>query len=765
MLSDQVRRILEMSESDLKNKVDYVIYTLSKRMSLTKNVRSPRKGLQSKRKGKERGVFEIDASHGKDFIYIDEEEDEVEPIEPSTGAGALGKHYNEALREMQGKPDIPYSAGEQNVFKAPDNLDDIRGYLLKYATLLGRHQLKKLRVLFTHILSEMKLNSLDFNPSSLTFKSFCILFDKAFNGRDKRKTFGAVRNDAWDDMRAMITHVNESAFILLLIAVSRGFNKNITKETKEGKMREFNGSETVSSKLFDQLKNDVDVQFSEVSDETMDFIREHSKDQPESKTNALTKEQLDALNEHRTNIGKDKLESEIDDKGFYNVELDDDDKGFIQSFIQRKNEEEENLEADLPDAELEQQNEALPDAELEQQVEQQNEALPDAELEQQAEQQNEALPEPNKENLLTKQEAYILNGRRAEKGKDVAPTHNNGDGTYTVHLDEEDAAWLARYRKRRNMQPIKARFDENLLNSGIPLVIDSFVTALNEMNMTLGGAISVGDGNISKDIIDKLPQYKQELEYIHAHLFGQNNDILRAISMGQRVFETSDGIITDVTVFYSTGGISIGNLITLYRDVAQLFNRIVTSTNSKVGTVPTDVNPNYLFTISQNGRLVGSLQGFQQGGTSISERQTLYSVERRRLMNELVSKGLLKVEHSKELVDPNTGLPLFDQFGQKVYENSYSYLGVPVSEKDVNDMINNFLMRKFLNQSRSFFSQIDLEQLRLKNLKKKTIEQFKRDVKMRGVTSQPKPVNNQDIYRGTASQGMRLNPNISIYRR
>lgn len=251
----------------------------------------------------------------------------------------------------------------------------------------------------------------------------------------------------------------------------------------------------------------------------------------------------------------------------------------------------------------------------------------------------------------------------------------------------------------------------------------------------------------------------KNLVYIYELMFGRNNIIINNMSYGQRIFANVDEYyVININTKFNGEGMTIGDYYNLFKEVISLYKRY-----NKLDTIPLEFNIPYISAIVQNNRITGIISDNNQSNINLT-----YNTERKRIINELINKGFLKITSETPLVDPISNQPLFDQFGQRAISYCYSYQGIPVSEKEVNDMIFNYINRRFLTQSRSLFSAIDLEQVKLKKVIDNKINRSKIITRRRGVSNVPKPIESVNVKTsmfGINDNKTMLSPYLRAYRR
>lgn len=251
----------------------------------------------------------------------------------------------------------------------------------------------------------------------------------------------------------------------------------------------------------------------------------------------------------------------------------------------------------------------------------------------------------------------------------------------------------------------------------------------------------------------------KNLVYIYELMFGRNNIIINNMSYGQRIFANVDEYyVININTKFNGEGMSIGDYYNLFKEVVSLYKRY-----NKLDTIPLEFNIPYISAIVQNNRITGIISDNNQSNINLT-----YNTERKRIINELINKGFLKITSETPLVDPISNQPLFDQFGQRAISYCYSYQGIPVSEKEVNDMIFNYINRRFLTQSRSLFSAIDLEQVKLKKVIDNKINRSRIITRRRGVSNVPKPIESVNVKTsmlGVNDNKTMLSPYLRAYRR
>ena len=251
----------------------------------------------------------------------------------------------------------------------------------------------------------------------------------------------------------------------------------------------------------------------------------------------------------------------------------------------------------------------------------------------------------------------------------------------------------------------------------------------------------------------------KNLVYIYETMFGRNNIIINNMSYGQRIFENTDEYyVINLNTKFNGSGMTIGDYYNLFKEVVSLYKRY-----NKLDSIPLEFNIPYVSAIVQNNRITGIISDNNQSNINLT-----YSAERKRIINELINKGFLKITSETPLVDPISNQPLFDQFGQRAISYCYSYQGIPVSEKEVNDMIFNYINRRFLTQSRSLFSAIDLEQVKLKKVIDNKINRSKLITRLRGVSNVPKPIESVNVKKSMFNANdnkTMLSPYLRAYRR
>ena len=251
----------------------------------------------------------------------------------------------------------------------------------------------------------------------------------------------------------------------------------------------------------------------------------------------------------------------------------------------------------------------------------------------------------------------------------------------------------------------------------------------------------------------------KNLVYIYELMFGRNNIIINNMSYGQRIFANVDEYyVINLNTKFNGEGMTIGDYYNLFKEVVSLYKRY-----NKLDTIPLEFNIPYISAIVQNNRITGIISDNNQSNINLT-----YNAERKRIINELINKGFLKITSETPLVDPISNQPLFDQFGQRAISYCYSYQGIPVSEKEVNDMIFNYINRRFLTQSRSLFSAIDLEQVKLKSTINNKINRSKLITRRRGVSNVPKPIESVNVKTSMLSSNdnkTMLSPYLRAYRR
>lgn len=250
----------------------------------------------------------------------------------------------------------------------------------------------------------------------------------------------------------------------------------------------------------------------------------------------------------------------------------------------------------------------------------------------------------------------------------------------------------------------------------------------------------------------------KNLVYIYETMFGRNNIIINNMSYGQRIFANVDEYyVINLNTKFNGEGMTVGDYYNLFKEVIALYKRF-----NKLDAVPLEFNVPYISAIVQNNRITGIISDNNQSNINLT-----YNAERKRIINELINKGFLKITSETPLVDPISNQPLFDQFGQRAISYCYSYQGIPVSEKEVNDMIFNYINRRFLTQSRSLFSAIDLEQVKLKKVIDNKILRSKLITRRRGVTNVPKPIESVNVSTNVIGNNNKtmLSPYLRAYRR
>ena len=261
-------------------------------------------------------------------------------------------------------------------------------------------------------------------------------------------------------------------------------------------------------------------------------------------------------------------------------------------------------------------------------------------------------------------------------------------------------------------------------------LIKYYLAKLNERLKTVFN----GANNVENDFTSAV------LNRFYALFMSDQNIIYQYLKAGKEIFKDQNYItyITNNTEFLGLN-ISVGSLLSTYEMVAVKFNNTVsgiTGANvAKIGTIP-----NYLRAILKNGRIIGIMEE----SIKISEygfSPQRIELEQNKIISSLMNSGLLTVALQTQRLDPSTGLPVTDQYGNPVFDTTYSYKGVPLTDKEVRQIVIGSLVRDFTSVLGPILTDKQLQRRRTKNYYGIMKDSFIRDTQVSNLNRIPNKMN------------------------
>lgn len=229
------------------------------------------------------------------------------------------------------------------------------------------------------------------------------------------------------------------------------------------------------------------------------------------------------------------------------------------------------------------------------------------------------------------------------------------------------------------------------------------------------------------------------LNRFYALFMSDQNLIYQYLRAGKEIFKDQQYIsyITNNTEFLGLK-ISVGSLLSTYEMVAVKFNNAVGGTNginankiAKIGTVP-----NYLRAILKNGKIIGIIdESVKLSEYGFSPQRI--ELEQNKIINTLMNSGLLTVAMQTQKLDPSTGLPITDQYGNPLFDTTYSYKGVPLTDKEVRQIVISSLVRDFTSVLGPILTDRQLQRKRTKNYYGNMKDALTRDTQVSNLNRMP----------------------------